>query len=232
MEKQEEEVQVALEKLNHKNEALKEKLLIHESVVKYLNSTIDHFKNNIHRRLHQIPKLDDIENTVYKALQAHFSHGTIYTKSLTLSATRGGMSGQAESSNTSAPKIAKSCIKKHSKSSALDRICKRTLFVKGVKDSKGRGIQSIIIRDRTCTAIPVDRVVIKPSHLEIICNIPDGASSFKRELQKNQVLNRDLVSSSKRSLHTCKSYLVYHPCSMPPTSSMIFNMALRPMMIK
>lgn len=95
-----------------------------------------------------------------------------YAKSLTLPATQEGMSGQEEDSNTTVPQKTKTMNKKRSKSSTLDRIYKRTVFMKGVKYLDGREIKSILTRDRTCTAISVNSEVIKRNHLEIICNTP------------------------------------------------------------
>lgn len=159
MEKREEEAQAALEQLNNQNEAIQEKLLRQESVVIDFNNRIDHLKNNIH--LQQLPNLEDIESTINKALEAYISHDTTYVKSLILPAPQEGMSGQAEASNTPDPTKAKTSKKKRSKSPTLDRIYKRTLLVSGVKNLLGREIQSILTRDRTCTASSVDRVMIK-----------------------------------------------------------------------
>lgn len=86
----------------------------------------------------------------------------------------------------------------------IPRIYKRTFLVRGVKTLKGREIQSILTSD---IKYSVDRVVIKLSQPEIISNTQDSADILMRELQKNQILNRDTVylpkmmSTHKMLLH-------------------------------
>lgn len=208
LEYKEAENQKEIHRLMNHITTLENKLKKHENAEEVLKSDLENMKHSISDRIHQLPTLTDLQDSIRQVITEMSCSQKGDLNPPPPEATPVARDNQERKAATQShtPKQ-----RSRSPSPGIDRIYKRTLIIKGVRNkTSSKDIQLILTKGQITTANAVEKILHKQFHVEVICKNQDSADRLKREMQKNQTLNRDLTFTTKTA-HKEKMILLSVP---------------------
>lgn len=208
LDKRETQRQQETEEQNRRLNNLENALIKHEYAEQALKNDLDQYKQMLNSKLQDLPTKTQIKEIIQESTQELMN---IKSCNLSLPPPETAQQANLQETSKSQESQGEQCSRGCSLSPGIDRVHLRTIIVRGSHERiKSKQIKEDFTKAQFFTAHPIERTIYKQYHLEVVCKTPTAAEKIKRELQKNQKLNKHLVFLTKTA-HTEKMILLKAP---------------------